>query len=74
VDADGEEKLRYVDTSPCGEDVSVLQAIAAETLADDPRKAATVLWNEADCASALDQLEKYGISCTVSLSSLQYIM
>jgi hypothetical protein len=70
VDADGEEKLRYVDTSPCGEDVSVLQAIAAETLADDPRKAATVLWNEADCASALDQLEKYGISCAVSLSSL----
>lgn len=56
----------YDEFSPCREDVEALHNVARALLADDPRQVDVVDdWTVATCSSALDTLQKYGLSCDV---------
>ena len=55
---------QYQDSSPCAENVGVLQTVA-EGFLTDPRQAALVDWAATTCADALGLLNKYGLACEV---------
>ena len=55
---------QYQDSSPCAENVGVLQTVA-EGFLTDPRQAALVDWGATTCADALGLLNKYGLACEV---------